>query len=50
MNYGSALAGYLFPSSDRPAVFATMVSDVGARDAYDAQARPRGSEETAAAK
>jgi D-alanyl-D-alanine carboxypeptidase/D-alanyl-D-alanine-endopeptidase (penicillin-binding protein 4) len=48
MNYGSALAGYLFPSSDRPAVFATMVSDVGARAAYDTQARPRGSEETAA--
>jgi serine-type D-Ala-D-Ala carboxypeptidase/endopeptidase (penicillin-binding protein 4) len=50
MNYGSALAGYLFPSSDRPAVFATMVSDVGARAAYDAQPRPRGAEETAAAR
>jgi D-alanyl-D-alanine carboxypeptidase/D-alanyl-D-alanine-endopeptidase (penicillin-binding protein 4) len=47
MNYGSALAGYLFPSSDRPAVFATMVSDIGAREAYDA--RPRGTAKTAAA-
>jgi D-alanyl-D-alanine carboxypeptidase/D-alanyl-D-alanine-endopeptidase (penicillin-binding protein 4) len=46
MNYGSALAGYLFPSTDRPAVFATMVSDIGARDAYDA--RPRRAAETAA--
>jgi D-alanyl-D-alanine carboxypeptidase/D-alanyl-D-alanine-endopeptidase (penicillin-binding protein 4) len=49
MNYGSALAGYLFPSSERPAVFATMVSDVGARAAYDARPRPRGAAETAAA-
>jgi D-alanyl-D-alanine carboxypeptidase/D-alanyl-D-alanine-endopeptidase (penicillin-binding protein 4) len=47
MNYGSALAGYVFPSSDRPAVFATMVSDIGAREAYDA--RPRGRTETPAA-
>jgi D-alanyl-D-alanine carboxypeptidase/D-alanyl-D-alanine-endopeptidase (penicillin-binding protein 4) len=47
MNYGSALVGYLFPSSDRPAVFATMVSDIGAREAYDA--RPRGRAETPAA-
>lgn len=39
LNYGSALAGYLFPSSDRPAVFATMVSDIGAREAYDARRR-----------
>jgi serine-type D-Ala-D-Ala carboxypeptidase/endopeptidase (penicillin-binding protein 4) len=36
LNYGSALAGYLFPMTDRPAVFVTMVSDTGARDAYDA--------------
>jgi D-alanyl-D-alanine carboxypeptidase/D-alanyl-D-alanine-endopeptidase (penicillin-binding protein 4) len=36
LNYGSALAGYVFPMTDRPAVFVTMVSDVGARDAYDA--------------
>jgi serine-type D-Ala-D-Ala carboxypeptidase/endopeptidase (penicillin-binding protein 4) len=36
LNYGSALAGYLFPMTDRPAVFVTMVSDVGARAAYDA--------------
>jgi D-alanyl-D-alanine carboxypeptidase/D-alanyl-D-alanine-endopeptidase (penicillin-binding protein 4) len=36
MNYGSALAGYLFPMTDRPAVFVTMVADTGARDAYDA--------------
>jgi D-alanyl-D-alanine carboxypeptidase/D-alanyl-D-alanine-endopeptidase (penicillin-binding protein 4) len=49
MNYGSALTGYLFPSTDRPAVFATMVSDIGAREVYDAQPRPRGVAETAAA-
>jgi serine-type D-Ala-D-Ala carboxypeptidase/endopeptidase (penicillin-binding protein 4) len=48
MNYGSALAGYLFPSTDRPAVFVTMVSDIGAREAYDA--RPRGRAETPAAR
>jgi D-alanyl-D-alanine carboxypeptidase/D-alanyl-D-alanine-endopeptidase (penicillin-binding protein 4) len=36
LNYGSALAGYLFPMTDPPAVFVTMVSDTGARDAYDA--------------
>jgi serine-type D-Ala-D-Ala carboxypeptidase/endopeptidase (penicillin-binding protein 4) len=36
MNYGSALAGYLFPMTDRPAVFVTMVADTGKRDAYDA--------------
>jgi D-alanyl-D-alanine carboxypeptidase/D-alanyl-D-alanine-endopeptidase (penicillin-binding protein 4) len=36
LNYGSALAGYLFPMTDRPAVFVTMVSDAGAREAYDA--------------
>jgi serine-type D-Ala-D-Ala carboxypeptidase/endopeptidase (penicillin-binding protein 4) len=36
LNYGSALAGYLFPMTDRPAAFVTMVSDVGARAAYDA--------------
>jgi serine-type D-Ala-D-Ala carboxypeptidase/endopeptidase (penicillin-binding protein 4) len=47
MNYGSALAGYLFPSSGRPAVFVTMVSDIAAREAYDA--RPRGRAETPAA-
>ena len=41
MNYGSSLAGYLFPSSDRPAVFVTMVSDIGAREAYDARPRRR---------
>jgi hypothetical protein len=35
------------PSSDRPAVFATMVSDIGAREAYDA--RPRGASKTSAA-
>ena len=49
MNYGSALAGYLFPASDRPAVFATMVSDIGAREAYDGLRRPRGVAETSAA-
>jgi D-alanyl-D-alanine carboxypeptidase/D-alanyl-D-alanine-endopeptidase (penicillin-binding protein 4) len=47
MNYGSALAGYLFPSTYRPAVFAIMVSDIAARDAYDA--RPRGRARTNAA-
>jgi D-alanyl-D-alanine carboxypeptidase/D-alanyl-D-alanine-endopeptidase (penicillin-binding protein 4) len=36
LNYGSALAGYLFPTTDRPAIFVTMVADTGARDAYDA--------------
>ena len=35
LSYGSALAGYLFPMTDRPAVFVTMVADTGARDAYD---------------
>jgi D-alanyl-D-alanine carboxypeptidase/D-alanyl-D-alanine-endopeptidase (penicillin-binding protein 4) len=43
MNYGSSLAGFLFPASGRPAVFATMVSDIGARAAYDATPRRRGS-------
>jgi D-alanyl-D-alanine carboxypeptidase/D-alanyl-D-alanine-endopeptidase (penicillin-binding protein 4) len=41
LNYGSSLAGFLFPASGRPAVFATMVSDVGARTSYDATPRPR---------
>jgi D-alanyl-D-alanine carboxypeptidase/D-alanyl-D-alanine-endopeptidase (penicillin-binding protein 4) len=36
LNYGSALAGYLFPMTDRPAVFVTMVADTGKRDAYNA--------------
>ena len=40
VNYGSALAGYLFPASDRPAVFVTMVSDLDARATYDALPRP----------
>ncbi len=40
VNYGGALAGYLLPASDRPAVFVTMASDLGARAAYDALARP----------
>ncbi len=40
VNYGGALAGYLLPASDRPAVFVTMVSDLGARVAYDAIERP----------
>jgi D-alanyl-D-alanine carboxypeptidase/D-alanyl-D-alanine-endopeptidase (penicillin-binding protein 4) len=35
LNYGSALAGYLFPTTDRPAIFVTMVADTGAREAYD---------------
>ncbi|MEM7023518.1 MAG: D-alanyl-D-alanine carboxypeptidase/D-alanyl-D-alanine-endopeptidase [Pseudomonadota bacterium] len=49
MNYGSSLAGYLFPSTGQPAVFATMVSDIGARTVYDAKPRPRGRAESAAA-
>ena len=36
LNYGSALAGYVFPMTERPAVFVTMVSDTDAREAYDA--------------
>jgi D-alanyl-D-alanine carboxypeptidase/D-alanyl-D-alanine-endopeptidase (penicillin-binding protein 4) len=36
LNYGSALAGYLFPMSERPAVFVTMVADTDKREAYDA--------------
>ncbi|MGH6943888.1 MAG: D-alanyl-D-alanine carboxypeptidase/D-alanyl-D-alanine-endopeptidase [Geminicoccaceae bacterium] len=40
LNYGAALAGYLLPEVGRPAVFVTMVSDVGARAAYDALSRP----------
>jgi D-alanyl-D-alanine carboxypeptidase/D-alanyl-D-alanine-endopeptidase (penicillin-binding protein 4) len=48
VNYGSALAGYLFLVSDRPAVFVTMISDAGARAAYDALPRPdRAAEATA---
>lgn len=49
LNYGSALAGYLFPASDRPAVFATMVSDIGARTAYDTLPSRRSAAESAAA-
>jgi D-alanyl-D-alanine carboxypeptidase/D-alanyl-D-alanine-endopeptidase (penicillin-binding protein 4) len=48
VNYGSALAGYLFPPSDRPAVFATMISDLPARAAYDALPRPERAAEAAA--
>jgi D-alanyl-D-alanine carboxypeptidase/D-alanyl-D-alanine-endopeptidase (penicillin-binding protein 4) len=48
VNYGSALAGYLFPPSDRPAVFATMISDLPARAAYDALPRPERKAEAAA--
>jgi D-alanyl-D-alanine carboxypeptidase/D-alanyl-D-alanine-endopeptidase (penicillin-binding protein 4) len=40
VNYGSSLAGYLFTASGRPAVFVTMVSDIGARAEYDAVRRP----------
>jgi D-alanyl-D-alanine carboxypeptidase/D-alanyl-D-alanine-endopeptidase (penicillin-binding protein 4) len=35
MHYGSALAGYLFSDGVRPLIFVTMVSDLGARAAYD---------------
>jgi D-alanyl-D-alanine carboxypeptidase/D-alanyl-D-alanine-endopeptidase (penicillin-binding protein 4) len=48
VNYGSALAGYLFLVSDRPAVFVTMISDVGARAAYDGLPRPGRTAEAAA--
>jgi len=48
MNYGIALAGYLFPESGRPAAFVIMVSDIGARAAYDALARPGPAAEAAA--
>jgi D-alanyl-D-alanine carboxypeptidase/D-alanyl-D-alanine-endopeptidase (penicillin-binding protein 4) len=48
VNYGSALAGYLFLVSDRPAVFVTMISDAGARAAYDALPRPDRATEAAA--
>jgi serine-type D-Ala-D-Ala carboxypeptidase/endopeptidase (penicillin-binding protein 4) len=49
LNYGSALAGYLFPMTDRPAVFVTMVADTGARDGYDALLPYPGSAARAAA-
>jgi D-alanyl-D-alanine carboxypeptidase/D-alanyl-D-alanine-endopeptidase (penicillin-binding protein 4) len=48
VNYGSALAGFLFSTNGRPAVFATMVSDTAARAAYDALARPDRADEAAA--
>jgi serine-type D-Ala-D-Ala carboxypeptidase/endopeptidase (penicillin-binding protein 4) len=50
MNYGSSLAGFLFPASGRPAIFATMVSDIDARAAYDAKRRARGAADAAAGK
>ena len=40
VNYGNALAGFLFPPTDRPAVFVAMISDLAARAAYDALPRP----------
>jgi len=48
VNYGGALAGYLLPDGQRPAVFVTMVSDLGARAAYDALDRPDRATEAAA--
>lgn len=36
LNYGSALAGYIFPATQRPLLFVIMVSDIAARTAYDA--------------
>ena len=48
VNYGSALAGYLYPPSDRPAVFVAMISDLRARAAYDALDRPNRTDEAAA--
>jgi len=48
VNYGIALAGYLFPETGRPAVFVAMVSDLDARDAYDALPTPTSYSEAAA--
>lgn len=48
VNYGNALAGYLYPPTDRPAVFVALISDLGARAAYDALARPDRADEAAA--
>ena len=48
VNYGNALAGYLHPPTDRPLVFVAMVSDFGARAAYDALPRPARADEAAA--
>jgi serine-type D-Ala-D-Ala carboxypeptidase/endopeptidase (penicillin-binding protein 4) len=48
VNYGNALAGFLFPPTDRPAVFVAMVSDLAARAAYDALARPERADEARA--
>ena len=48
VNYGNALAGYLFLPDDRPVVFASMISDLDARAAYDALARPERGDEAAA--
>lgn len=48
VNYGIALAGYLFPETGRPAVFAAMVSDLDERDAYDALPTPTSYSEAAA--
>jgi D-alanyl-D-alanine carboxypeptidase/D-alanyl-D-alanine-endopeptidase (penicillin-binding protein 4) len=47
VNYGGALAGYLFTPADRPAAFVTMVSDLEARAAYDALPRADRTEATA---
>ncbi len=50
VHYGGALAGYLLPDSQPPAAFVTMVSDLGARAAYDALDRPgRADDATASA-
>jgi D-alanyl-D-alanine carboxypeptidase/D-alanyl-D-alanine-endopeptidase (penicillin-binding protein 4) len=48
VNYGNALAGYLYPPTDRPAVFVAMISDFRARAAYDALPRPGRADEAAA--
>jgi D-alanyl-D-alanine carboxypeptidase/D-alanyl-D-alanine-endopeptidase (penicillin-binding protein 4) len=50
VHYGGALAGYLLPDNQGPAAFVTMVSDLGARAAYDALPRPnRAADATASA-
>jgi serine-type D-Ala-D-Ala carboxypeptidase/endopeptidase (penicillin-binding protein 4) len=48
VNYGSALAGYIFPEDGAVAVFVTMVSDVGARTKYDLMQRPPPAAQSAA--
>jgi serine-type D-Ala-D-Ala carboxypeptidase/endopeptidase (penicillin-binding protein 4) len=48
LNYGIALAGYLFPENRRPAIFVTMAADLAARASYDQLARPDAAAKAAA--